>query len=323
VGGYLYRLPQLQSISNFSGPQFRAETYGIPIDENYSIWKVLTFETPCFAMWTIPVEFIYYLCIPFVVGLYMLLQIKLIQWPLLAFVFIKTFEQGFFGEPRFALEPFIKHIWIFLSGSATGLLYIDLLPYQKMKLHGIVKFALEKGTFLVVVYLFIVFTNTFLFGRLFWSENPTTPAYSYSSGPICFLILKESLFPGRLTSNFDVGFLQFLGDISFSMYLLHTIPMRFKFLPAEFTFHSYVILFTILVSTCTYYLIELPMMKLGNRLCQYIEKKYQDGSNKKCCNDQDASSGLFIRLSKAMKGYAKVNSQAAADEEPPFELKVE
>jgi peptidoglycan/LPS O-acetylase OafA/YrhL len=265
----------------FAGAPFRAETYGIPLDEHYSMWKVLTFETPCFAMWTIPVEFQYYLCIPVVVAVYMILRTKFLQWPFLAYIFYQTFMQGFFEEPRFALEPLVKHIWVFLSGSATGLLYIDLLPYQNTNLHPFAKFCLEKFTFLVTVYLFLIFTNTFLFARLFWAEIPTMPAYAYSSGPICFLILKESLFPGQLATNFEAGFLQFLGDISFSMYLLHTIPMRFKFLPAEFTFHSFVLFFTILISTCTYYGIELPMMKVGNRLCHYIDKKYQDGPNAK------------------------------------------
>lgn len=76
----------------------------------------------------------------------------------------------------------------------------------------------------------------------------------------------------------------YVGKISFSMYLIHfsiihwSVKMQFNFVNFYIRYLIIVIL-TVIVSTLTYHIIEIPFQKLGKRIINSYEKK---GNNKNC-----------------------------------------
>lgn len=201
--------------------------------------------------WTIPIEFFYYIIIPPIFFYLKKNPFRIIH--LLAFGFIISLLSmdifSFLYNPidkgisnLFSIE---KYAFTYMCGFGT---YFFYKKYMHLQFNSFHLFELLLILF-VLIYLNIPYQEYYI---SIWVALLIIVASSQNS-------LTKILFENRI--------IQFLGKISYSIYLLHFIILNN--LPKSFSQiekFGFGFGFTILLSSVTYYLIEKPFIKYGKKI---------------------------------------------------------
>ena len=265
-------------------PEVREKAYHIPKDYAFSLWNMIRFDTKFFVLWTLPVEFHYYMIIPLIVFAYTITPSKYLRWAGLTYIVYRSVLDGFNAPVlRRAFYPFQHHQWVFLVGSVIAFLYVDLqASFDFSKLNKSIKAKLDTLSTILVIYIVMIAWNSDLFAFLFWKEKPHGFYYPYSAWAISLVILKEALIPGDVADFFSANFFQFLGKISFSIYLLHAFPLR-MWTPGSLPIKEvcFVPFMTIMISIPSFYLIEKPCIDATNHFCKHLQESLEQGTSQR------------------------------------------
>ncbi|WLS77199.1 acyltransferase [Erwinia pyri] len=223
---------------------------------------------PIGGMWTIAVEFQFYLIFPFLISFFhkkgwayfskLVLLMIFIKFTLLESYGIRTINDIY--------HTIIGRLDQFLIGIIAGWLYLKN-KHKKNKPAVGIAFILISFSLLTALLFYSLKANIYLLSLKF-----TLEAIFWSFITYCYVTLNLSI-----NKSID-STLSYLGGLSFSMYLLH-IPLS-KFIYSTFMTYPtnsfttlvngviYLIPLTILVSIATYSLIEKPFLEMR---VKYIE----------------------------------------------------
>lgn len=228
---------------------------------------VLLLQDPYGIYWTVGVEMKYYLIIPLIALAAASKPEATTAWALgllglALFITAITFSPEHTGATN-DLGPFVG---IFLFGSAAALACAG--PHPK---HAISDFW--TGSILVVLVLsFPVCINMILLPVNGFHMAPMAIDFFGAVHGLLWAILVAQVFHSEFWQRvFSVALLRFLGQISFSIYLVHALMIRLV-LPLgsipDPVKGPLVLGLTIAVSTITYHLIERPGMRVGRALAE-------------------------------------------------------
>jgi len=227
------------------------------------------------VFWTIPTEIFYYFLIPVIA-----VHIKPIYLPLLAFVFFTWFvffEMSFLPPPLLVINNHgTQFTEVFLMGSFI-FYFRDLKVWDKLyERRWLVFLSLLVGAFGIISLLFKVPITGGGNGLSPLSRNLTLPWAILMS----FYVL--GIYRGNriLLIVFGRRFLVLLGSYAYTLYLTHMAALQIT--NAIFDMALLRLICGILVTALMAYLltryIELPGIRLGNRLTQAKIRRSQDSS---------------------------------------------
>lgn len=213
--------------------------------------------------WSIPIEFFYYLVIPLI---YLLIRHnpKRIIYILGLSFFISFFSLTLFHNfynplnrdlsNQWSLE---KYFFTFMCGIAA---YIFVSKFKKLNFNSLYIFGLLT---LLTIYIFYNFPYQEYFISI-W---------------ISLLIIISSSRSILVRILFENKIIQYLGEISYSIYLVH-FPI-IHLLPKDLNPQNIFLIgltITVIISSITYYLIEKPFIKLGRNIlyAKYTSNKIAD-----------------------------------------------
>lgn len=200
--------------------------------------------------WSVPIEFSYYLIIPF-----LLMFLKKSKGTLLFGLIISGFVSlfGYFFYVNSSSEmlfnwSLIKYFFSFIFGIFIYLIFISTDFFEKNKFLDLSLLILLFGFIMYVIlgYGYKDFVVTIFIGLIILACKRKS-------------IVSVFLFENRI--------IQYLGTISYSIYLTHMI--FFYHLSQYFEWFKnpyYVFIVTIIISSFTYYLVEKPFIDLGKRI---------------------------------------------------------
>ncbi len=207
-----------------------------------------------YPSWSLSVEAFFYLCFPFIFNLFFLNQKNLINYILLAIFFFQGIISSvlLYFNINYYFSP-LTHMSTFISGVWLGFIYSK---YKK----NFQKYSFYISVTAITALLYII--NEFNH-NLFLSKY-----YNYGIlTPLHMLIILSVITNKFLTRIFSLKPLQYLGEISYSIYILH-IPISLiiygytKQISVNSTTSLFLyVLFLILFSSWSYRTIEVPMKK--------------------------------------------------------------
>ncbi|KOS66627.1 hypothetical protein AEA09_17985 [Lysinibacillus contaminans] len=226
--------------------------------------------------WSVPVELKFYLMLPIFIFLFIVCSKNKMAFRFLLIGILSLFiSNAVFAYTNSFLENLFIHRYIiaFIAGVLTSYIYVQT---EKNKLS-----LFNKKTFEIIAFACIALMITqipsiryyfqggqnFNYSSMDWSEYYK---YRHLFAVACFSVFTYCYLNGTgLINNFlSTKILSFIGELSFSMYLLH-MPVLY-FVVANFNINSnlqtlLVFIITILISTLTYNLIEKPFMNLSKK----------------------------------------------------------
>jgi len=230
------------------------------------VWTHLTLRDGRFLLWTIPVEFKYYMALPLVVILFLVIlkgRIGFITITVLLFVYIT--EPSLWTTPgeKFSQISLIRCFPVFVLGSLSS------FAYWKLREKGGVKSKRAKLTLeitaticFIIVILFIPALCKSIFG------HPLIVGYNRIKifGVLwSVFIISYMNGVGIINRVLSIAPLRFIGIISFSIYLWHIPAILFvsKNVSLPSTINAILVfLITIFLSTVSYMFIERPFLKI-------------------------------------------------------------
>lgn len=207
--------------------------------------------------WTIPIEVFFYLIIPFIFYFISrgLRYQKLINLILIG-ALISMFSIGFAILPYFNSDNY--QILLQYSVERYAFTYVcGIALYFILK-----RFDTFKTTSLSLVLLLVTFVGYILL----FSDNGFANVIFVTLWTVFLIIV---CFGGTTLGKvlFENRIIQFLGTISYSMYLTHFVILNYLPQYSNKTFLFIVLLaVTIVISTITYYLVEAPFIIIGKNL---------------------------------------------------------
>jgi peptidoglycan/LPS O-acetylase OafA/YrhL len=251
------------------------------------------------VLWTIRPEVYNYIWMPFFA-----LSIHFSKWSILGWMaFFAYAETHWTRLRRFAStteewSSLIVQGWTtgFMAGGFLAVTYFYLSPIYcsasrtaVKKLKTLVGSNADRILLTVkLIYEGIIGICVMQFIRyVFLRYNPAVEIFqdfhnnsAFAMACILFLMLfvKDD---GMSTWLFRTPLLCFLGKISYSYYLSHTLVIRYLVVEVYPGWSSWeALLFyasvSAVVATASFYLIEQPLMRLGGRICSRIQKKYAE-----------------------------------------------
>jgi peptidoglycan/LPS O-acetylase OafA/YrhL len=178
-------------------------------------WEHLTLQAGQEHLWTIGVEFRYYLILPLFVLVYAFV-LKRNFWLTTALVFV-IFAVS---TKYFLALPFWQYLSLFIAGSYFAV-FNDWYLQNKFSLP---KIALTIAGILIIGYSFIMMPNTY---AMLFSSTPRLgaryfPQWGLLFGSLIFIVINEDGLLNRIFAN---KAFRFVGIVSFSMYLWHWFTM--------------------------------------------------------------------------------------------------
>lgn len=213
--------------------------------------------------WTLGIELIGSFLIPFF--------IFLARWNTLALL-------GIAGIP---LASFHAGAWYLAF--VCGVLLAKHHNYLEQKIRGLTFFWK-----MTILFLGLVLYQSRLLLTFVFAPGGRIVVYLISAG--CVLIILMSLFSKRIQKTLNHPVATFFGRISYSVYLVQFIILlcplpRFiewlntfgitRPIPVMLLGLGFSVLATTLLATISYYLVELPAIRLGRRLAKWIERRRQ------------------------------------------------
>ena len=266
--------------------KFGSPSIGGPFNWNASSWYTLITLGPAAGsqLWTIAPEVKYYFFIPFYAYFTSLMNKNMFlkcTWFLANTFFLFVVEyyrlfnqfnsKGLFIRREY---EFLTRFTTFYLGSFLAFIVLNVQETEVYKTYeDKTRFRVIMGTLSMLMFLY----GSFLFSL---TLTPTLkegvhffPSSVYWA---CFLLLfvlsKENFFTGY----FNGRFLYYCGKFSFGIYLYHMGFISFfyknynKKVKLKFEIVLYSFIGTFIAGCLFYYLIEKPLMNLGNKICNFI-----------------------------------------------------
>jgi peptidoglycan/LPS O-acetylase OafA/YrhL len=255
--------------------------FGLPHFLNISIygaWRLLTLSRGDLHLWTVPVEFKYYLVLPFAALLLVVICRRRVAAAVPAIAAWICFNNFIVWPPDkpdrigIALWPYIS---IFLMGSLTALIH------YKLHERGGVKSRRVRN--LLELLAGCAFAAVILLIPHFWESATGRSADLMRDGKPYFLfgllwsVFLLSFLNGRgfIRRILENHFLRFVGIVSFSAYLWHVCVLSFfadnvhTYAPLVITL---VVLVTLAIAAVSHLLFERPFMRIDFRSIMYGEQ---------------------------------------------------
>ncbi len=235
-------------------------------------------------LWTIGVEFKFYLWLPFVL-IFLLLLFK--NEKLQSVLFLSFFVVvGFIFLPGPNGVDTLPFVSVFLTGVVLAFLIYGGDEEANIKQPAVVKYRVL-GWICIGLY-FSTIPALELFSAesfLYAGQQGTNIFFS-----VLWVVFIYSMLKGRggLLRFLDSRALVFLGMISYSLYLWHRVPIKIihrleyydliGFVP-EFVKPILIVLFSLLLAWLSYIAIEIPFQKLGAKIKLKIKESEKDYSS--------------------------------------------
>jgi len=237
--------------------------YDLEVVSLNSIWKHLLLLQGENVLWTIAVEFKYYLASPFIIYLFSKTLkgdfFKIVSCIILFFA-ISLLAIHWFDLYRISL---LRYLAIFLVGTFAAF----VISFSEINWFGKILFLLTRKLTVLVSALFIILSIPSVFNYFFHFEINIKSGIFYIPYAIAWgnILLYIVQVPSLLRRFFEWKLLRFLGIISYSLYLLHN-PILLFFITQKaslggFTFYIFIGV-SCLLSTISYLLIERPLSRL-------------------------------------------------------------
>lgn len=202
--------------------------------------------------WSVPIEFFFYLVIPLFYFLFRKSNEAIIISLIISGLF-SSFGYLIYRSSDFPYEAFhwslIKYFFSFIFGIAIYLIFkSDWDYFEKYKYPNIlfILFSLSYLAYIVSGFSYPDFFTTLFVGFI-------------------ILACKQKSFISCLM--FENRFIIFIGNISYSIYLTHMLLFHHASRYLTVFNNPFVVLFTtLMISSCTYFLIEKPFIKLGKKI---------------------------------------------------------
>ncbi|CAF0927553.1 unnamed protein product [Brachionus calyciflorus] len=248
---------------------------------NFNSWYELITLEPVGKnhLWTIPIEIKYYFIIPLICLLFHYSK-KFWFLFLITSVCLTYYSYGsFLRYKRNDVDIFTSNkLWprfsVFYSGSVVALLYFKYeewtSEWKNVFKHKIVRLVLCLVCYFMAWYGITHFSPYYI-GDLNLFRDANHPGIKFSILLFCMLIGAPNDFTRVFGQNF---LLKKIGKFSFGVYLWH--PMAITLILRNYKFErrisafSCVLMLTQLCAVLFYFLVENPMMKLGNILIQKV-----------------------------------------------------
>jgi len=212
--------------------------------------------------WSIPVEFKYYIISPFI----MWLCHKFLKWEKikLAVFFLILISLSIIVELRYELQDVstLKYLPVFLIGTMISIYEVTLNkpppPINTILLNttGLLSFLL------ILISSPFYFKIIFNFNVEFQSSEFFLP-YAVLWG---IILITAKYARGIIRMILEFKLLRFLGSISYSAYLFHMLVIAFvkklEVIPQDLKIYFFFLL-TIILSTVSYLIIELPLSRIN------------------------------------------------------------
>jgi peptidoglycan/LPS O-acetylase OafA/YrhL len=229
--------------------------------------------------WTVPVEFTFYIILPFIVGFIIHLdkaRTGLGGIFLILAIFASNYLWPRNDYPINGIELY-PYIILFLTGILVA--WVDSNRYRLINnnAYGYIIEIIGWGS-LIAVLTTIPFYYAFLSGGKFIPDqfHKSYPLFSLLWGLVLFALTATN---GPLRAVFSSNILVYIGKISFSVYLIHWTVIKsinhFFMNYAESTRMVGIILLTLLLSSLTYRFVEYPMYRLAHkRQLQHLKNAF-------------------------------------------------
>jgi peptidoglycan/LPS O-acetylase OafA/YrhL len=216
--------------------------------------KVIDIETGVF--WTLHVEFWFYLSMPLLI---MLMghgrRLLIVVFALIALSYALKFAPALFDAsvPNFSPLSFLRWADNLLYGTIVAI----LMHHRRLKIPMVLRTPLLLGSFAAIIAIARFIPNT---DRLI-----TWPLEASVASLLTALLLAAYL---ATPIEIHIAPWAWLGRISYSIYLVHAIPLEYANRLAGSTRWSTEILLSLVLvmATSLHYLIEKPGIRLGRRL---------------------------------------------------------
>jgi peptidoglycan/LPS O-acetylase OafA/YrhL len=254
---YLLAIIILATYSYTQGGSYYGMLFSVLLIQAWIPYRATDFNAPA---WSLSVEMLFYLVFPFLFNyFYKRKYIKIIAvttitiWIVTQVLFLIVFR----NQPGNFLSCFpLMHLNEFLMGNLGGLLFVWKLHQRK-----------ANYDWLIIL----------LLAALILALKYPPPYINYQDGMLVLLylplIMVLALNTGRLTSLFKIKPLVFLGEISYSIYILQVpvcywciVALKHFHLPFNLTGFIIFLCMLILVSAISYLFIEIPLRERINKL---------------------------------------------------------
>lgn len=200
--------------------------------------------------WSVPIEFSYYLIIPFLL-MFLKKNKETLLFALIISGLITLFGYLFYVNSSSEMLfnwSLIKYFFSFIYGIFIYLIFISTNFFEK-KAYS--KFALLISLFGFIVYVILGFGYKDFVVTIF----------------IGLIILVCKKKTGVSIFLFENKIIQYIGNISYSIYLIHMIFFYHLSKYLELFKNPYIVfIVTMIISSFTYYLVEKPFIDLGKRI---------------------------------------------------------
>lgn len=226
--------------------------------------------------WSVPVELKFYLVLPIFIFLFIFCsKNKIAFWTLMTSIVMLFISNAAFAYTNSFWETLFIHRYIvaFITGVLTSYIYVQTEKNSKS--------FFNKKTYEIISFICIALMITqipsiqyyFQGGHNFnYSSMDWTTYYKYRHllAVVCFSIFTFCYLNGTGLINriLSSKFLSFIGELSFSLYLLHMPVLYFIIdnIKINSNFQTLLVfVFTILISILTYNFIEKPFMSLSKK----------------------------------------------------------
>lgn len=214
-------------------------------------------------LWAIPVEFQYYLVIPLIAIGNAYLNKKQ-MFILLALGILASLYQGI-SNPASVFSnniTIIPKLLPFILGSVVALFPNKILPIAKSPSQKILSASIYFAAIIAITILYRCLSKG-------CAPNFTAPWISLAIGVIIAGLIYTALQPNLISTFLSLKILVFIGEISFSLYLLHMLVITYVMRHSHFSLTTEAwlsLLLSITLSVFTYYIIERPGILAGKKI---------------------------------------------------------
>jgi len=198
--------------------------------------------------WTISVEFLFYFILPLIVFKNQKFLIKVFLVSLMLSMVVMIFRKFYYIDGWWLHYTLLEWIYVFAGGV---ILYKYEIPNNILsKVHWVLYLVLLN--FLIMSFIRLPFQHYYMFFNLV----------------LLYMYIKHSN-----TENLFNDTIAYIGRISFSLYLIHYIVLRYAKEYFNLTWDTFgiTLVITFIVATITFYIIEQPFIKFGKYITSRIK----------------------------------------------------
>jgi peptidoglycan/LPS O-acetylase OafA/YrhL len=247
-------------------------------------WGLFPFSVP---WWSLRTEMEFYILLGLLMPLIHSRKGRLLVLASIAIVFTGRYfifihKELFFTHPyRFALlsQSAIAHAPTFLIGIVTSIIYIRFGALMKAyfcRSRIFNSILADLIFFLILATLAFVLRKVAIMGGMIYADVNWPQHYTYEALLWSLVLLSVIVLPLRIKPLISNRVLAYIGEISYSFYLIH-LPVMFyinmKFLPVQSGFTPIyfgklllILVVTLILSSLSYRFIEKPFLRIKDRL---------------------------------------------------------